>query len=124
MNTQHQSLWEDLARRKRKSIQSKKHATSLILTGVIILMITFALIFILAIVTNFGDYHNVLGDAIIYFAIFTVAAGFIGVVFLATGYWRQANANHRLWEIEQERRVVKLQIKSDEENSWPGSTES
>jgi uncharacterized membrane protein len=124
MNTQHQLEWEELNRRNRKAGKSKRFASSMILVGVITLIVTFVLIFILAIITNFGDYHYVLGDEINFYAIITIAAGCIGVLFLAIGYWRQVNANHELWKIEQERRAVRLQIKADEENSWPDATKS
>ncbi len=121
MNTQHQSEWEELIRRKRQAGKTKRLASSMILVGVITLLVTFALIFLLAILTNFGDFHYSLGAATDYAAAITIGAGFIGVLFLASGYWRQANANHELWKIEQEKRAVQLQIKSDEENSWPAS---
>jgi len=121
MNTQHQSLWKELARRKRKAAKSKKSASGMLLFGVITLMVTFASIFILAILTNFGDFHYSLGVATDYCAAITIGAGVIGILFLATGYWQQANANHELWEIEEEKHAVTLQIKSDEENSWPGT---
>jgi hypothetical protein len=121
MNTQHQSEWEELTRRKRKAGKTKRFASSMILVGVITLLVTFGLIFILAILTNFGDYHYSLGADIDFYAIMTIAAGFIGVLFLAIGYWQQANANYALGEIEKEKRSVRLQVKSEEENSWPGT---
>ena len=63
MNTQHQPYGRNLARRKRKAGKSKRFASSMILVGVITLIVTFALIFILAIITNFGDFHYSLGEA-------------------------------------------------------------
>jgi hypothetical protein len=121
MNTQHQPEWEALIRRNRKAGKSKRFASSMILVGVITLIGTFALIFLLAILTNFGDFHYSLGEATEEWAIVTIAAGFIGVVFLVIGYTRQVNANYELGEVEKERRALKLQIKADEENSWPGT---
>jgi len=124
MNTQHQSLWEEIARRKRKAVKAKKTASSMIVVGVIFLLSTFAMIAILAIYTNFGDFHNSLGVATDYCSGLTIAVGVVGVVALLSGYWQQSNANTELWNIEQEKHAVRMQIKSDEENNWPGPTKS
>jgi hypothetical protein len=117
MNTQYQPEWEELARRKRKASKSKKSASRMILVGVITIMITFASIFLLAILTNFGDYRYSLGAATGLCSGITIAAGFIGVLFLGIGYWRQANANYEMGEIAKEMRAVRLQIAADERNN-------
>jgi len=121
MNTQHQSLWKDIARRQRQAIKAKKAASSMLVVGVILLLLTFALIVILAFYTNFGDFHNSLGAATDYCSSITIAIGFVGILLLLFGYWRQSNANTELWNIKQEKDAVRLQIKSDEENNWPGT---
>jgi hypothetical protein len=121
MKPQYQAIWEEFARRKRAAIKAKKAASSTIVVGVVFLLLTFAMIAILAIYTNFGDFHYSLGVATDYCSTITIGVGFVGVLFLLFGYWRQSNANTELWNIEQEKHAVRLQIKSDEENSWPGS---
>jgi len=117
MNTQYQPEWEELGRRKRKNIKSKKSASRMILVGVITIMITFAAIFLLAILTNFGDSRYSLGAATGICSTITIAVGFVGVLFLGIGYWRQANANYELGEIEKEKLAVRLQIVADERNN-------
>lgn len=124
MNTQYQAIWEEFARRKRKATKAKKAASSMIVVGVVILLLTFALIAFLAIYTNFGDFHYSLGVATDFCSTITIAVGFVGVLALLLGYWRQSKANTELWDIEQEKHAVTLQIKSDEENNWPGSPPS
>jgi protein-S-isoprenylcysteine O-methyltransferase Ste14 len=121
MKSQYQAIWEEFARRKRSAIKAKKAASSMIVVGVIFLLLTFAMIAILAAYTNFGDFHNTLGVATDYCSGVTIAVGVLGVLFLLLGYWRQSSANTELWNIEQEKHAVRLQIKSDEENSWPGT---
>ena len=121
MKAQYQAIWEEFARRKRTAIKAKKAASSTIVIGVTLLLSTFAMIAILAIYTNFGDFHNTLGAATDYCSTITIAIGFVGVITLLLGYWQQSKANTELWNIEQEKHAVRLQIKSDEENSWPGT---